>query len=202
MNVSCVVLAGGESRRMGADKAHVKLAGHTLIERVLATMKPLFDDVMISGRGPGFRCEGTRFIEDSLPGRGPAVGLCAAMQAARHPFVFAIACDMPFISARLVEHLASRRGRFDVVAPVVGGRLEPLCAVYRTACLASLAARVKKGRRGLIDWMELAPELRTLCVDEQTIRGLDPGLHSFTDIDTSEALQASERMLTQQEERH
>ncbi|MDX8412390.1 MAG: molybdenum cofactor guanylyltransferase [Mariprofundaceae bacterium] len=193
--VSCVVLLGGESRRMGVDKAHVKLAGHTLVEWVLATVKPLFDDVMISGRVNTPNIGGTRFIKDRLPGRGPAVGLCAAMQAARHPFVFAIACDMPFISARLIQYLAAKREGFDMVVPEIDERLEPLCAVYGLRCLDSLGERVKTGKRGLIAWMEQERTLRLLRVDEQTIRGLDPGLHSFTDIDTADALSDAERSL-------
>lgn len=88
--VSCVVLAGGESRRMGTDKAHVKLAGSSLLERVLKVVTPLFDDVMVSrhDRDGESDCVGdsedngetVRVIEDQLDGRGPVVGLCSALQ--------------------------------------------------------------------------------------------------------------------------
>ncbi|MES0371195.1 MAG: molybdenum cofactor guanylyltransferase, partial [Mariprofundaceae bacterium] len=131
--VSCVVLAGGESRRMGTDKAHVKLAGSSLLERVLKVVTPLFDDVMVSRHDHDGDCvgdgEGVRVIEDQLDGRGPVVGLCSALQQARHDYVFVTACDMPFIAPGLISYLTSLRSGFDIVVPVRDGRPEPLCAV-------------------------------------------------------------------------
>ncbi|MDQ6960823.1 MAG: molybdenum cofactor guanylyltransferase [Mariprofundaceae bacterium] len=193
--VSCVILAGGESKRMGADKAHVQLAGRTLIERVLATVMPLFDDVMISGRDNTSEINGTRFVKDRHAGRGPAIGLCTAMQEARHPHLFAIACDMPFVTPGLIEHLASSPDEYDVVVPMRGGRLEPLCALYRTACVRELEQCIKKGERGLSSFIENTPELKVRRISEQELRKIDPALRSFLDIDSADALAQAERML-------
>jgi len=194
-SVSCVILAGGESKRMGADKARVQLAGRTLIERVLATVNPLSDDVMISGRDNTVKIDGTRSIKDRHAGRGPAIGLCAAMQEARYSYLFAIACDMPFVTSELVEFLALSPDGYDVVVPMRGGRPEPLCALYSTACLNALAERVENGKRGLVSFIENTPELKVRRISEQELRKIDPALRSFVDIDSAEALAEAEKMM-------
>ncbi|MDQ6958543.1 MAG: molybdenum cofactor guanylyltransferase [Mariprofundaceae bacterium] len=193
--VSCVILTGGESKRMGMDKAQILLSGKTLLERVLEIVQPLFDDVMISGRGTEPYIEGTRFIKDSLPGRGPSVGLCAVIEEARHPFIFAIACDMPFVKPELIEYIASYRKGFDIVVPLYGGKPEPLCAVYGTASLRHLAKCVEAGKRGLVSFIEQTPGLDVWKINEREIRKIDVGLQSFADIDSPEALLKAERMM-------
>jgi len=193
--VSCVILAGGESRRMGADKARVQLAGRMLIERVLATVNALFDDMMISGRDNTVEIDGTRSVKDRYADRGPAIGLCAAMQEARHPYLFAIACDMPFVAPGLIEFLASSSDGYDVVVPMRGGKPEPLCALYSTACLKLLSWRVENGSRGLVSFIEHTPELKVRRINEQELRKIDPALRSFVDIDSVDALAKAEKMM-------
>jgi len=193
--VSCVILAGGESKRMGSDKARVKLAGLTLIERVLATVNPLFDDVMISGRDNAVEIGGTRFVKDRHTGRGPIIGLCAALQEARHPYLFVIACDMPFVTPQLIESLALNPDGYDVVVPMRDGRPEPLCALYSTACINVLVGRVENGQRGLVSFIENRPEFKVRRISEQESRKIDPALQSFMDIDSTEVLAEAERMM-------
>jgi len=194
-DVSCVILIGGESKRMGADKAHVQLAGRTLIERVLATVMPLFDDVMISGRDNTVEIEGTRFIKDRHAGRGPVIGLCAAMQEARHPYLFAIACDMPFVTTGLIEFLALSPDGYDVATPMRGGRPEPLCARYSATCLRGLEQRIREGKRGLVSFIENTHGLKVWRISEQELRKIDPDMRSFVDIDSADALAEAERVL-------
>jgi molybdopterin-guanine dinucleotide biosynthesis protein A len=192
--VSCVVLAGGESRRMGRDKAHVKLAGSSMLERVLKVVAPLFDDVMVSRKNKDGDIKGVRIIEDQLDGHGPVIGLCSALQQTRHPNVFVTACDMPFISAGLITHLISLHSGFDVVVPVRDGRPEPLFAVYSTACLDELLERVKQGNRGLTSFIRQT-DLRVHYVETQQLQQHDPALHSFVDVDSASMLAEAETIL-------
>jgi len=196
-DVSCVILAGGESKRMGTDKARVLLSGKTLLERVLEIVRPLFDDVMISGRGTEPHVEDVRFITDRLPGRGPAVGLCSAMKEARYPHIFAIACDMPFVTSALIGHITSYRKEFDVVVPAHHGRLEPLCAMYSTACAKLLAQRVKQGERGLISFIEKAPGLKVQRIRKLELTHVGRAAHFFMDIDSAVALAEAEKLIGQ-----
>jgi molybdopterin-guanine dinucleotide biosynthesis protein A len=193
-DVSCVVLAGGESRRMGRDKAQVQLAGSSLLERVLHVVRPLFDDVMISRRSQDGELNGVHIIEDQLDGRGPIIGLCSALQQARHSFVFVTACDMPFISAGLITYLSSFHSDFDIVVPVREGRPEPLFAIYSKSCLDELLERVKQGNRGLTSFIR-ETGLSVHYVEPQQLREFDPVLHSFVDIDSEHALTEAESLL-------
>ncbi len=183
---------------MGRDKAHVKLGDSSLLERVLKVVCPLFDDVMLSyhnsNKEQADRKE-VRVIEDQLPGRGPAIGLCAALAEARHAYVFVIACDMPFISSSLIEALASYHSDHDIVVPMREGRPEPLCAVYSTACLETLTERVRQGRRGLVAFIENSPELKIRHVEAQELGQSDSALRSFVDIDSEHALAEAESLL-------
>jgi len=194
-DVSCVILIGGESRRMGADKAFVKLAGQTLLQRVFNCVKPLFDDVMISGRWPRLEMSGTRFISDQLPGRGPAIGLCAALANARHPYVFATACDMPFITSELIERLLSCRHGYDVVAPMMDGKLQPLCAVYSRNCGPALTRRVQRGERSIAGFIEREPGLRVRRIDGRSLCQTAADSHCLMDIDSPENLAMATRVL-------
>jgi molybdopterin-guanine dinucleotide biosynthesis protein A len=192
--VSCVVLAGGESRRMGRDKAQVNLAGSSLLERVLNVVTPLFDDVMVSRKSHDGEIKGVNIIEDQLPGRGPVIGLCAALGQAKHANVFVVACDMPFISSGLINYLSSLHAGFDIVVPVRDDRPEPLFAIYSTSCLEDLIERVKQGNKGLISFIRETTR-SVLYVDTQRLQEHDPALHSFVDIDSEHALKEAETML-------
>jgi len=181
---------------MGSDKAHVKLAGSSLLERVLKVVTPIFDDVMVSrhkrdGEGND-EIEGVRIIEDRLDGRGPVVGICSALQHACHPFVFVIACDMPFISSGLISYLTSLHSEWDIVVPVRDGRAEPMCAVYSRTCLDDLVERLNRGQRGLTSFISETTR-SVLYVDAEQLRKHDPALHSFVDIDCAEALAEAEK---------
>lgn len=191
---------------MGRDKARVQLAGQTLLERVLRRLAPMFDDIMVCGREhlgiPGAIADddAIRFVTDELPGRGPAIGLCAALEAARHPAVVAIACDMPFVSPELIRLLARHAPGHDVVVPMRQGRPEPLCALYRNTCLPWLAARIRQGSRGLVSFIEQTPGMRVYRLSEQEVEAVDPERRTFMDIDTAEALEDAHRLIEAKEE--
>ncbi len=200
--VSCVILAGGESRRMGTNKALVEIKGKALVERVLERVGPLFEEVMISAHGDeGYSYPGTKILKDTLEGRGPAVGVSAALQAASNDWVFIVACDQPLVSAALIRKLAALavNGTSDAVVPRAGGRVQTMCALYKKTCLAPLEERVKRGRRGLVRFLEDTPALEVRYVGEEELAEADPKLTSFIDVDTKEDLTRAEELLTRKE---
>jgi len=133
---SAVLLAGGESRRMGRDKAGVLVAGQALWERQLATLAALRPrEILISGKRDGpYAGAGFEVLEDLHPGCGPLAGLEAASRRMETDWLCVLAIDLPWMSAtflaRLLE-IAGRTGRG--VVPQDGGRFEPLAAVYPSA---------------------------------------------------------------------
>jgi molybdopterin-guanine dinucleotide biosynthesis protein A len=97
--------------------------------------------------------------------------------------VVVVGCDMPFLSARLLAHLAGLSGESDVVAPRIGGRPEPLHAVYAPACLAAIRPRVEAGQLRIVGFYD---DVRVRYVEEPALRAIDPELRSFRNVNTPE----------------
>jgi molybdopterin-guanine dinucleotide biosynthesis protein A len=145
-----VVLAGGHSRRMGRDKGLLPIDGKPMIQHLVERLAPRFDEVLISGGTPDtYRFLGVAVVPDALPDQGPLGGLLAALQAARNPLCLVVACDMPNVSADLVERMLSAADGVDAVVPRVEGQVEPVCAVYRRALIPWLRAALARGERGV-----------------------------------------------------
>src|SRR5512143_776834 len=105
---TALILAGGDSRRMGQDKAALELDGRTLLECATVTMQQVFPKVIVSVRQPR---EGVALPQvcDEVAASGPLAGLAAGMAQADTPWIFAVACDMPFVSVAVVRRLAQHR---------------------------------------------------------------------------------------------
>lgn len=185
---AAVVLAGGQSRRMGGDKAQLMLGEQTLLQRVVGVVEPMFAQVLISVRET--RPEvGLPQIVDRHLDAGPLAGLCAALEHAATPWIFAVATDMPFVKPALIDLLAQRRAGFDAVVPVVHGHPQPLAAFYSARCLAPIRALLAgEGKRSLRAALE---RLNVCYVGESELLAADPGLRSFFDLDTPDDLAAA-----------
>ncbi len=202
--ISCVVLVGGESRRMGVDKASLDLSGKAMVERVLYVVRPLFKDIYIGAHEESSLGEayGLPVIIDTLPGRGPALGVCAALEEAGTEWVFIVSCDLPMLSAGVIEFLATLTEGVDAVVPLIEGRAQTTCAIYSRACLVPLAERVAsgdKGSRSLTRFLEETEGLRVRYVTEVELTEIDSCVESFIDIDTPEDLEEAKERLRSRE---
>ncbi len=137
-----VVLAGGESRRMGRDKAALVVGGSTLAERAAELLARVCPEVVVADRGAG-RVPGLPSLADG-PGRGPAAGLLGAAAARPGRDLVVLACDLPAVPEALVAALA-RESSADCTVPRSPRGLEPLVARYGPAALAALARQVAAG---------------------------------------------------------
>jgi molybdenum cofactor guanylyltransferase len=141
-----VVLAGGDSRRLGSDKALLEILvdGVPIALPALAAQRlsTVCAEVAVADRGRQL-VPGLPSLLDG-PGRGPAAGILGAAAAYPDRPLLVLACDLPRIPAALLAELASREG-FDWVVPRWNGRVEPLCALYGPAALAALAERAGRG---------------------------------------------------------
>lgn len=180
---SALILAGGESRRMGQDKASLVLEGQTLLQRMASIMQPLFSEVIISVRQMRSEIDLPQ-ICDAPAHVGPLAGLAAGLQRSHTPWLFAVACDMPFISKPLIEYIALQRGAFQAVVPIVHGYPQPLAAFYAADCLSAVHACLnstgKHSLRALLDTLQVR------YVNEAEMLNADPELASFFDLDTPE----------------
>ena len=170
--MSAAILAGGRATRLGgADKASLRIGGRRIIDRQLeaiAALTPRIGDLRIVANDPARYADlGVRVVPDVVAGAGPLGGLYTALADARHARVLVLACDLPFVTAALLERLEieSRTGQeVDAVVPRSRRGLEPLCAVYRSACAAAARACIDRGELRMTAWLA---SLR--------VRELDPG---------------------------
>ena len=143
--LSGIVLAGGLSRRMGQNKAELRLNGKTFLEIQVEKFRALgVVDVMLSGTG-GPAWPGTRVIPDEYTGKGPLGGLHACLKAARNPVCRVLSVDVPLIpSATLAQLCRTHRGGITVLRH--GDLEEPLIGVYDRVVAEDIAALLEAGR--------------------------------------------------------
>jgi molybdenum cofactor guanylyltransferase len=147
------VLVGGHSSRMGSDKALLPMPEGTLLQHIAAKAAVAAGNVALVGNperygGLGFEC-----VQDLVPNRGPLAGIYTALATRRGEYNLILACDMPNLEQHLLGDL------FDVAASVqsrcvvikdAGGRIHPLCAVYRQDCLEIVEKAIIEGRLRLM----------------------------------------------------
>jgi molybdopterin-guanine dinucleotide biosynthesis protein A len=188
------ILVGGRGSRLGGvDKAALDLNGTPLIEHVLAVVAPLASELLVVANDDRLAGD-PRFtvLLDPEPHAGVLPALLAALSAATSPLLLLLACDMPFVSRALVEHLVRLAPGRDVVMPKVGGREQPMHAVYRVAsCSPAIRAALARGDRRMISFLD---DVQTVQVDEPELRRLDPDLRSFFNVNTPDDLDTARQI--------
>ncbi len=143
MTLTCVLFAGGESRRMGADKALFEINREPLWARQLKVLRELEPAALwVSARArPAWCPPGIETVLDEPPSRGPLSGLCAALKQLRTTHLLALAVDLPRMEAGHLKRLWSCARPGCGVLPMNGDHAEPLCAIYPGGGFASTAVR-------------------------------------------------------------
>ena len=184
---TAIIMAGGQSQRMGCDKAMLVLGEDTLLQRVVSVVQPMFSRVMVSVRQHRSDIDLPQ-VCDAYPDSGPLAGLCAGLEQSGAPWIFAVATDMPFLQPVLIDFLARQRADHQAVVPVVDGHVQPLAAFYSVSALPVMQGIIMgNGRRSIRSALE---QLNVLYVAESELLAADPDLRSFVDLDTPQDLAA------------
>lgn len=191
MAISVAILAGGQGRRMGGvNKALLSVRGDTIIERQLREARKVSDDIIVVCQNEDMTrylsaFEKVRSIPDQYIGEGPLAGVHAGLSAATHPFVWVLGCDMPYPDFKVVRYLIERmqKGAYDAVIPCVGGRPQPLHAIYRKELGAVAGQKLQTGERKL---MALFDQANWLGIEEQELTANGFSSIFSDDIDTPE----------------
>lgn len=150
---SAAILVGGRARRFdGRDKGALVIGGRSIIERQLAELTQLTDDILVVG-GPAPPQAPVRVVPDRVPDCGPLGGLDAALAAARDDVLVLLACDMPYVTAGLLGHLLALTKEADAVVPRTDRGYHPLCAAYTRACGAAVARCLAGGRLKMVGFL-------------------------------------------------
>lgn len=142
MTFSAVLLAGGESRRMGRDKAAVVFRDEPLWRRQLRVLRDLRPEkVFVSARTESsWLPDDTELLRDEPPSRGPLSGLAKALEQMQTSHLLVLAVDMPFVTREQLRFLCSKANDGCGVVPLIGERAEPLAAIYPKESAADFAA--------------------------------------------------------------
>ena len=148
-DATAIVLAGGDSSRMGLDKGLLPVGGKPMIEHVLEQVRPHFREVLVSANDANeYAFLGERVVADEVPGRGPLMGIVSALDASTYDLAFVVACDMPEIDVGLMRRMFRETEGYDGVVPVGRGSLpEPLFAIYRKSVVPAAREALASGKR-------------------------------------------------------
>jgi len=193
--LTLVIQAGGESRRMGADKALLPFLGQPLILRPLKRLAALADEVLVTSNHPErYHFLGLTPIPDLIPGLGALSGLYTALSAARFPYVAVVACDMPFANPAIfaLELSLLQKTGADAVIPRTDAGTEPFHAIYqRETCLPHVQAALEAGKRRVDAWFS---HVKIRYMEPSEFLPYDPDQLAFMNINTPEELQEAERI--------
>ena len=196
IEVTGVLLAGGKSRSMGEDKRHLVVGEQTLLERGLAVLRSIFQDVLvvIAQDSPSLGVD-ARVVRDQVPDCGSLGGLYTGLIQATTPWVFAVACDMPFLNHAVIAQFTNRRGAVDIVMAKLAGQLHPMHALYGKRCLPVVEQMIQV-RQLKIQGMVSQSSLRVQYVTEEDLFTLDPSYRSFYNVNTVAELEEARLLLT------
>jgi len=181
MQASLLVLAGGASRRMGRPKAWLEVGDTFLLRYVVDRLAPAFSEVMVSFAEPEQLEEPLpyRIVFDRKRSAGPLAGLEAGLLAARNELIFAMACDMPYVTEEFANMAVVAARLSDAAIPRIGGRPEPVCGAYARSALPAMSEALDAGR------LKTADAIAEL--DVTWLEDVDPDL--FRSLNTPEDLE-------------
>ena len=201
------IQAGGQSSRMGEDKALKTFLGRPLIQRVIDRLNPIADEIIVTTNRPedysflntsihpfGHSAQRLCLVSDLKPGRGALGGLYTAIASAAHPIVAVVACDMPFASASLIETASKLlvQEEADVVIAKSEEGFEPLHAVYRReTCLPAIESAIDADQWKVIAWF---PGVKVRVLTPEEIQRTDPSALAFWNVNTPEEFVKAEQL--------
>jgi len=182
-----VLVAGGQARRMGGlPKGLSRIGGETLAARSVALFQDLFEEVLVVANDPApWDGLGLRVVPDAIPGKGAPGGLHAALGAARTGWIFAAACDMPFLSAGCIRFLAGRRGGAPAALVEWEHGPEGLHAFWSREVLPVVERMLREGDPSV---RAIAAEVGARIVPAAEWAEVDPDGRSFENVNTPDDL--------------
>jgi len=176
------VLVGGQSSRMGQPKAALDFGGMPLLTRIVIELKWWFEEIVIvaapeTAGQPRIEISGLTIVHDETAFAGPLDALRRGLNALDHDVAFACSCDLPLLNSDVAADLVAMLDDFDAVIPEVGGKLQPLHAVYRKHCANAIGSLAASGEKRLT---ASAAAINGRRVTEHELRKIDPQLTDVT----------------------
>ncbi len=177
-----IILAGGDSKRLGSPKALLKFQECTLLELIVDCLKEYFVQLtLVTDRPDLYGHLPVNITGDIIKTdkKSPLRGIHAGLISSPLSYQFIVACDMPFLSLDLIKYMEKFTDDYDAVVPRIGNYFQPLHAYYSRSCIEVIEAQVKKGRYKVTEFYS---QLNIKYVGEEEIKRFDPQQRSFINI--------------------
>lgn len=196
MDISCIVLAGGKSVRLGHNKLLEKVGTQNLLERVITRLYHFNNQIYVviaqDSTLPDLKkYSGIKVIKDIIPDKGSLGGLYSGLKVSERPYNLAVACDMPFINLELFKQMIGLADGYDAVIPLVNNKAEPLHAVYSRNCLPAMQKLIEQNKLSILD---LFPMIKVYYLSTSEIELLDPRHMSFFNINNEADLRKGRKI--------
>ena len=196
MNISCIILAGGKSTRLGHDKVLETVGNTSLLEQVISRIDPLSKEIIIvTAKERTFTQLAShpkvKIVYDIFPGQGSLGGVYTGLVKSDSFYNLVVAADMPFVNTSLLRYMIGICEGFDFVLPRVNGLFEPLHAIYSKNCVAPIESILNQGKRVIV---ELFNYVKVKYVEAEEVDKFDPKHLSFFNINTKEELELAKRI--------
>lgn len=196
MNKTCsgIILTGGLNTRFsGREKAFIEVNGIRILDRLFPVFRKAFDEIILVTNDPLKYLEwNAHIVSDLFAVRSSLTGIHSGLFYSRTPFAFITACDVPFLRSEVVETIVGAISpEIDVVIPETSAGLEPLCAVYSTRCLNTVARHLSNNKLKI---QLVLRRMRVRKISEKTLRRFDPELVSFFNINSPADLEKAEAL--------
>jgi len=196
LNISCIILAGGKSTRLGHDKVLERIGSTSLLEQVISRIEPLTKEIIIvTAKERTFTELASRqkvkIVSDIFPGQGSLGGIYTGLVKSDSFYNLVLAADMPFVNTVLLRYMIGICEGFDFVLPRVNGLFEPLHAIYSKNCIQPIEKILSGGKKVII---ELFNYVRVRFVEAVEVDKFDPQHLSFFNINTREELELAKKI--------
>jgi molybdopterin-guanine dinucleotide biosynthesis protein A len=196
LQVTGIILAGGQSRRMGRDKAFLPFGRGVLIERVIEVIQQVTSDLILITNSPEqYQRFGLPMFTDVIPDAGSLGGIYTGLVSAKTPHGLCLACDMPFVKPDFLRLLCDTAAEADVVIPRNADDFQPLCAVYSQACQAPIQQKIAAGRLKITGFFG---QVHVRIIDGALLAHYDPYDVMFFNANTPEEYVKAQQLLNQE----
>jgi molybdopterin-guanine dinucleotide biosynthesis protein A len=187
--ITTVVLAGGQSKRMGKDKAFLEWNGKSFLRHILEQVDTFSNQIIISGNKEKnlYLKEAEHIknepvvVKDIAPYSGPLNGIASCCEFIKNETVFIATCDTPVIKENVVYFFLENIGVSQGVVPIINGKFQPLNTIYKKEAIKKAKVLYEKGVKSLFRWIK---EINVKYIDESQLKNYDPKLLMFKSINT------------------
>ncbi len=187
--ITTVVLAGGQSKRMGKDKAFLEWNGKSFLQHILEQVDTFSSQIIISGNKEKdlYLKEAKHIknkpvvVKDIDPYSGPLNGIVSCYEFIKNETVFIATCDTPVIKEDVVYFFLENIGDFQGIVPTINGKFQPLNTIYKKEAIKNAKVLYKKGVKSLFRWIK---DINVKYINESQLKIYDPELLMFKSINT------------------